>query len=258
MVLLILISASVFFFRSASIHAVEVGAGFDQANKLYEEGKFSEAAAAYQKLIEAGSSAPALFFNLGNAFFKAGQPGRAVLWYRRAEALAPRDPDVKANLQYIRKNVSSTGSTMGWRVWLRTLSLNEWTTLTVVAAWLWFGLLAVREWKPGLRPSLRGLTAGSGVAVLLLTAALFLAWQDEFRNQPAVIVVSEAVVRRGPLDESQSYFHLRDGAEVTVLDQKDNWLQVSDGMRVGWVRRAQVELVHGSATKPPGNVRANG
>jgi hypothetical protein len=42
---------------------------------------------------------------------------------------------------------------------------------------------------------------------------------------PAVVVVAEAVVCRGPLDESQS-LHLRDGSEITVLDQKNDWLQV--------------------------------
>src|SRR5262245_52855944 len=48
---------------------------FDHANKLYEEGKFAEAAAAYEKMLRQGQASPALYFNLGNAFFKAGQIG---------------------------------------------------------------------------------------------------------------------------------------------------------------------------------------
>ena len=63
---------------------------FIQANRLYEEGKFAQSAAGYEKIIQAGSVSSALYFNLGNAWLKAGQFGKAILSYRQAEAIAPR------------------------------------------------------------------------------------------------------------------------------------------------------------------------
>src|SRR5262249_17914429 len=57
------------------VAASELETAFDQANKLFERGKYSEAAAAYEKLVTPGHVSPALYFNLGNAYFKAGQPG---------------------------------------------------------------------------------------------------------------------------------------------------------------------------------------
>ena len=54
------------------------GSAFESANKLYEEGKYSEAATAYARLLQTGETSPALYFNLGNAFFKSGQIGRAI------------------------------------------------------------------------------------------------------------------------------------------------------------------------------------
>ena len=96
----------------------------------------------------------------------------------------------------------------------------------------------------------------AGVTAGLLGVALALVWQDQFATASAVVVVSETVVRRGPLEESQSYFNLRDGAEVIVLDQKDNWLQVSDAVnRVGWVRREQVALVRDFMPAPTSDER---
>src|SRR5262249_6562621 len=68
-------------------------AAFESANKLYYENKFPEAAAAYEKLLRPGTASAALYFNLGNAWFKAGQIGRALAAYRQAEQLSPRDPD---------------------------------------------------------------------------------------------------------------------------------------------------------------------
>jgi uncharacterized protein YgiM (DUF1202 family) len=58
------------------------------------------------------------------------------------------------------------------------------------------------------------------------------------------------------LAESKSYFNLRDGVEVTVIDQKDDWLQVTDPIqRTGWVRADQVWFLNkdipSSATPSP-------
>src|SRR5262249_50947196 len=98
---------------------------FDAANKLYEQGKFNEAASAYEKLVQSGQVSAALYFNLGNAFFKAGQVGRAIAEYRRAEQLTPRDPDLRANLQFARKQIQGpTLAASRWHDWLGKLSLN--------------------------------------------------------------------------------------------------------------------------------------
>ena len=86
-------------FTSAGL-AADVSSNFDAANKLYEEGKFSDAAAAYEQMIQSGTASSAIYFNLGNAFFKSGQLGRAVAAYRDARTIAPHDPDVRANLDF--------------------------------------------------------------------------------------------------------------------------------------------------------------
>src|SRR5438034_268991 len=146
--------------------ADDVSTAFDQANQLYEEGKFAEAATAYAKMLRPGQASPALYFNLGNALFKAGQVGRAVLNYRLAERLAPRDPDIRANLKFARSSVA-TGATPTPSWWQRCtsrLALDERTRLTSGALWLWLGLLTLGQWRPALRKSLSGYTATAGVS----------------------------------------------------------------------------------------------
>src|SRR5450756_8753 len=73
--------------------ATSAESDFDAANKLYEQGKFTEAVGAYEKLIQSGSGSAALYFNLGDACFKAAQVGRALVAYRQAAQLSPRDQD---------------------------------------------------------------------------------------------------------------------------------------------------------------------
>src|SRR5437773_4862622 len=54
------------FLASAALPA-NFASAFDIANRLYEEGKFTEAADAYAKLIQQGAISPTVYFNLGNA-----------------------------------------------------------------------------------------------------------------------------------------------------------------------------------------------
>ena len=231
---------------TGSVLSENSAAAFEQANRLYAEGKFPEAVAAYQRLLDAGQVSPAVYFNLGNAAFKAGQLGRAIASYRLAQELAPRDADLRANLQFVRNRVAGPGnpSPARWRERLNGLTLNEWTWLTVGAFWLWFALLTARQ---------AGLTSPARVKGYALTAALVTALSgtclgirgySELAALPAVITVREATVKYGPLEESRNFYTLSDGAEVTVLEQQDHWLQVRDAnQRTGWIKQEQAMVI---------------
>jgi hypothetical protein len=227
---------------------------FDQANQLYEQGKYPEAAAAYQEIIRSGNGSATLYYNLGNAWFKAGEEGRAIAAYRRAERLTPRDPNVRFNLQFVRQQVTGSDTfPQPWgRRWLRALTLNEWTVLASAALWVWFALLALREARPAMRKALRGYTATCGVLALLLAASLSAAAYGQATVREAVVVAPETVVRSGPLEESKVLHQFRDGTELTVLDEKtltvgsqpQTWLQARDtSRRTGWVRKGDVVVL---------------
>jgi tetratricopeptide (TPR) repeat protein len=217
---------------------------FESANKLYEEGKFAEAAAAYESLVQSRQVSAALYFNLGNAWFKSGQIGRAIAAYRQAEQITPRDPDLRANLQFARNQTPApTLSPSRWHRWLGRLTLNEWTVLAAVALWLWLLLLAILQWRPNLRLVLRAYVFSLAVLAALLCACAAAALQETRFTRAAIVITHEATVRYGPLAESPAAFTVHDGAELRVLDQKDEWLQVSGGpRRTGWLRRDQTLL----------------
>jgi len=229
---------------SASIHAAE-GPTFDQANRLYEEGKFRDAVEAYSQLIASGTRSAALFFNLGNAQFKAGRVGEAIASYRQAEQLAPRDPDVRANLAFARRQVTGPTLRPGWfHARMETLTTNEWTLLAVLPVWGWFGLLILPRLKPGLRSSLRTATWVGGLVSLCACAAFTYVLSHRLNEHTLVVTERNAVVRYGPFSESQSAFTAADGAELSLLDHKDDWYQVSDGGKtVGWIKTNAVVLL---------------
>jgi len=241
-------AVAVAWIATGSAVAAGVPAEFSAANRLYAEGKFAQAAAAYEKLLGAGQVSPALYFNFGNAEFKSGNLGRAIAAYRRAGQLAPRDAEVQANLEFARSQVTGPSRRESrWEHWLGLLTLNEWTAGTAAAVWLWFGLLAAGQLRPALKPALRGLTAGAAALALLAGAGAGANAVRHFSGETVVVVAPESTARSGPFAEAQNAFVAHDGAELAVLDRRDDWLQVTDGAgRIGWLPRHQVEVLPGS------------
>ncbi len=223
-------------------------AGFDAANKLYEQGRFTDAAAGYQQLAQAGTVSAALYFNLGNAWFKSGETGRALLAYRQSSQLAPRDPDLRANLQFVRNRVSRPTLQPGpVERALNHLTMDEWTGATCAVFWIWLVMLILVQWRPSLKAALRGYLYSAGAIAGGLALLLGAAFYSSHSVLPAVVVMTKALAHNGPLEESPVAFKLHNGAELGVLDERDQWVQVTAGTQsVGWVRRDQLLMI------PPG------
>lgn len=217
-------------------------AAFEDANRLYEQGKFAEAIPLYQTLLKSGHHSPGVIFNLGNSHFKNGELGRAIYYYRRAQQISPRDPDIHANLRFARERVAGSVSvppTLAERA-LRRVSLNEVAVTAALLLWIFLGLLALMRWKPDARASCRPFAIGSAILLALVVLVLGAAWNTASQAM-AIVTTSQAVIRLGPLAESQTAYTASDGAELPVLARRDEWLQVIDRSgRAGWISASDV------------------
>jgi tetratricopeptide (TPR) repeat protein len=233
---------------AGNIFAADVATDFSGANELYAKGKFAEAATAYEKILQAGPTSPALLFNCGNAEFKSGHLGKAIAAYRQAELISPRDAELRANLAFVRNQVQGAALHENrWQNWIGSLTLNEGTLLAAVFFWALFALLAVRQIRPALAPKLRSATQLAVVAAIFSGAVLALQAANHFNAAVAVVTSAETTARSGPFDEAQSAFTAHDGAELQVLDRHDDWVQVANGAgKIGWLSRKQVEVLPGA------------
>ena len=233
---------------SHTTFAADIAAEFAAANKLYAEGKFAEAATAYEKILHSSGESPSLLFNCGNAEFKAGHLGKAIAAYRQAKLLSPRDPELRANLTFVRNQVQ--GPTLRenrWQYWVSSLTLNEGGLLTMLFFWGMIGLLIARQIRPALEPKLR--TATRFALVLTICSGAILVWQadNHFNSAVAVVTSADLTARSGPFDDAQSAFTARDGAELKVLDRHDDWVQVASGTgKIGWLNKKQAEVLPGA------------
>ncbi|HVU08046.1 MAG TPA: SH3 domain-containing protein [Verrucomicrobiae bacterium] len=230
---------------AGKIMAADVATEFDAANKLYAEGKFTDAATAYEKILDSGKISSALYFNYGNAEFKCGHLGRAIAAYRRVLLLSPRDTEARANLEFARSQIQgATPNSSRWQRWLGALTLNEWTLLAAIALWLTFALLVARQIWPARKMTLRSPTRAVIVCTILICASCGAATAIHFSKQTAVVVAASATARSGPFDDAQTIFTARDGNEFTVSEIHGDWLQVTDASgKTGWLERGQVKVL---------------
>jgi len=235
-------------FFVGNLFASDLAADFSAANRFYAQGKFPEAARAYETILQTGATSPALLFNFGNAEFKSGHLGRAIAAYQRAEQLSPRDAELRANLAFARNQVQGvTLRESRWQNWVGALTLNEGAALTAVLLWLTFGLLIARQIRPALVPKLKSATWIFTALTVFSATVLGKQAANHFSNANAVVVADNVTARSGPFEDAQSAFTARDGAEMSVLSRREDWVQVADGAgKIGWLPAKQVEVLPGA------------
>ncbi|GIK36773.1 MAG: hypothetical protein BroJett011_06060 [Chloroflexota bacterium] len=223
------------------------------ANEDYEAGNYADAASIYEAIIASGLHNSNVYYNLGNAYFKQEDLGRAILNYRRAQRLDPRDADTAANLSIARAQTVDKLETVPESGLSNLVQLaEEWLTLSealllALLLWLLIGVLAVIALlKPAWR---RWCGIGMGVlAVFLLTGLVSMVnrYYTEQNHPPAVIVAEQVDVTSGP-GTSEQYlveFTLHSGAEVSLIESRSGWRRITlPGDLQGWVPAEAVERV---------------
>ncbi|MCG3147637.1 MAG: hypothetical protein PCFJNLEI_01077 [Verrucomicrobiae bacterium] len=227
------------------IAAMAVADDFKAANALFDAGKFAEAVAAYEKIEPKTAH---VFFNLGNAHYRAGQVGRAVLNYERARLIAPGDPDILANLKFAEEklgvaevNVSPKLVVRFFRSLAGARTTAQWTRYEIIGVWATMLLIAAAVWRPRWRSGLVILAVMAGIGLVTATAMVI------YRNAArpvAVVVVPKVEARFAPLADATVHFQLGEGTKVAIREDRGQWVFVERAdEQQGWVRAEELERV---------------
>ncbi|MEP9411846.1 MAG: tetratricopeptide repeat protein [Candidatus Brocadia sp.] len=230
--------------------------------------KLKEAVLQYETILAGGFVNGQIYYNLGNAYYRLGESGKAILNYRRAERLMPRNADLYANLKLVKSSVedkelsSETPATVR-RIffWFFLLNQNELTLIAVsiyvILMVLLFLLITFRYAR--LKRVITGFSAVLFVMVVSLGIKVFL---EQGVNR-GVIISPKCEVRYGPGEEYEPKFEIHSGAECVIEDEKDDWYRVyvkvgvkqdivseagaeekvSKGVRRGWLQKRHVDVI---------------
>src|ERR1700676_4372195 len=115
---------------------------FAKANEEYAAGHFQEAIDGYETLARSGQWSATLLYDLGNAYFRTSDFGRAILNYERALALEPRHPEADANLRIARDEAHALELAVNApERSLQLMTLNQYTIAVAIAFWI--GILGI-------------------------------------------------------------------------------------------------------------------
>ncbi len=226
---------------------------FREGNAAFQKGDFAAAIRAYEGLISEGYSSGALYYNLGDAYYRSGDITRAILNYERARRLIPYDEDLLHNIKVARSmtvdRIEPLPRLFLWRYWealrdgfsIDALAVTGYFAYIVMLAGL---LLLFLSGRSRLRRA--GAYSGlAGAAVLFLMISLIAARVRYIDRRDTGIVVSGAAeVKNAPDDEGPSAFVLHGGTKVEIADRVGDWIRIrlEDG-KVGWMTAEDVEVI---------------
>jgi len=235
------------------VYAADAEELFSQANRLYEEKDFSQALLKYRQIIEQGMENGTVYYNMGNACFKSGKLGEAILAYEKALQYLPRDEDIKTNLEFarllaIKKEEQRERLSFAVLVerFLKSFSVNEWIfSFEIVYAILFFSAIMVVFAKQERIKK----TADRALIVVLPIWFLFATFTGmriywvSFRKE-AVAIEKNINVYSGPAASYTLLFNVPEGTKMLIHQQREKWLQVTlpNGYN-GWVNSHSVGII---------------
>ena len=224
---------------------------FYEGNARYSEEKYEEAISYYEKALSQGLESGQLYYNLGNAYFKRGSLGKAILYYLRSEKLMPHDADLSANLGYaqslVKGGIVKSGGNWFARVFLTlamSLSMDRFTLLNELLYLALIFLLTLTLMNRPLRKHLLYVNITLLVALIVALSLFAARYNREFYETEAVIVARETDCKFEPFIGATTFFTLSEGQSVLVLTSKKDWLKIKrpDGKQ-GWVKSSELELL---------------
>ena len=218
---------------------------FAKANQEYTQGHFKEAIGGYETLARSGQWSANLFYDLGNAYFRTGDFGRAILNYERALALERHHPEAAANLQIARDEARGLEMQQtSLERYLQIGSLDQYSLAAAVAFWVGafciIGLIFARHRSARM-------IALSILSFSVCALAILAAYEIDFGSKGrvlAIIIGDNVQARLATADTANPVLALPPGSQIKILSTRGDWIYAAlpNNLR-GWIPATSAEFV---------------
>lgn len=233
--------------------AQEARLEFNQANQLYRDAQYEKAAQLYEQVSKNGYESPALYYNLGNCYFKLHNIPAAVLAYERARRLAPHDDDINYNLRLTNLRVIDKIDPLPqlflldwWNGFIGSFSSDGWALVVIICAWsAAAGGVVFFLFRSGVVQRLAfALAAIALICCALSVTGLLQQLKREGYDRAAVVFSPSVSVKSAPDNQSTDLFVLHEGVKVELLDAVGDWRQIRlpDG-KIGWLAGESIQTI---------------
>ena len=226
---------------------------WNSANDAYSMGQYETALNDYLKIEENGVHSYKLYYNIGNAYYKTGSMGKAILYYEKALKLNPAGEDAKTNLQIARLQTLDKIEVVPEFIlstWIKEIrnmiSSNGWAYVSVALFAVVALLMLLFKFAPTTGQRKFSFVMACIVFLFAIFAVIFAANLRANANSEneAIVMVPVSNVKSAPNATGNNLFILHEGSKVEILEEAGKWcrIEISDG-RQGWMQMNDVEVI---------------
>jgi len=226
---------------------------YQKGNEAYQKGKYEEAISEYQQILKMGYESPQLYYNLGNAYYKLHKIGPAVLYYNRALKLAPRDEDIRHNLELVNLRVVDRIPSIPELFYIRYFKSFQnlfgtgtlfWITAVFYVLTILFIVLALLVRNRGFRKLSRRLAWALGIVFIVFAFTLGAKAWAQTHTLEAVVLAPKVDVKSAPAKDGTLVFSLHEGVKVRIEQKTNGWFEIklADG-KEGWLPAKTVGMI---------------
>ncbi|MFC1667815.1 tetratricopeptide repeat protein [Chlamydiota bacterium] len=223
---------------------------FSKANRKYEEGRYLQAIRLYEEILSLKGTHADVFYNLGNAYFKENQFGKAILNYERALMVDKRHKQARENLSILRSMIQDKEPFVKKMLLeIPFLLLKEHVTLKEILFFSMFLFWFILAISLGLLffKSQRKLFFRLTIILMIILIISILSGIIVFVNSDdnaGIVMISEVPVLSGPGDTYSIRFKLHEGTKVFIQEKKYNWYHIYLINKMsGWIREESIEKI---------------
>lgn len=224
-----------------------------EAETAYSQENYEEAISLYESLLKDYGESSQIYYNLGNAYYKAGQVAPAILNYERALLLDPGDGDIRFNLQMANQRTVDKIEPVGeffLKKWFYAIqdmgAADSWAKLGVFSFIIVIGCLLLFFFSRWIRMKKVGFYVGLIFLAIVIFSNIFARNQkNELTNRVKAIVFTPTVtVKSSPDTSGNDLFILHEGAKVSIKNSVGEWYEIElEGGNVGWMPKKDIEII---------------
>lgn len=223
------------------------------ATDAYSKGEYSKAIEIYENALKENGESAAVYFNLGNCYYKMDKIGPAILNYERSLLLNPGDEDARFNLEIAKLKTTDKIEPIDlffltdWtRAIQNLLSTNTWSYFGICTFLLLIGCLFLFFFSRKIFLKKVGFYAGIGFLVITMASNIF-AYNQKKKltdRNTAIIFAATITLKSSPDNSGTDLFVLHEGTKVTIKSKLGEWSEVviADG-HIGWIKSDEIVVI---------------
>lgn len=239
---------------------IEAGHLAEQADSAYAADNFSLAEQLYRESITSEGTSSTICYNLGNAYYRQGNLGMAIVNYERALKLDPTNKDARINLEFVKGKITDrqidSGSFVSnlWENIVMFFKADTWASLAIILFALF--LASALTYLFSSVVLVKKLSFFGGLIIFIVCAlAVIISFAAANRvetDRYAIILPPSAQLSTTPREarnQSEEAFLLHEGTKVEIVDSISSsadgkWFEVRVGQNErAWIKAADVERI---------------